>query len=341
MKGSKIKIIAFGIIMLVLLSIIQLPIMANTNTEQESIVLKKADKEFLLYYKNICNSEFEFAFSSNKNEEEENLNFTKSALDQNTDKALNVAYIDETIYDLFFTTSKTAYIWIRNIENKVLVTADLVNLENALDDTMTNLVDTTTKRIEVDTTKTHSTNEIINGVDTTITTGKVVIKEKENASYYYELIKISNENADAKHLFELAEKIQKGTNDTYDSLCLTNEFYDLYTKLIPENTKWTEVTNSEILQPEDTVNGDKYIVWIKEETATDTTIDAKFLTCVYEYEEGRDKTEETIVETVKLPVTFDNGTILFIVLGIIAIALVIIIIAKVRSNRKDENNNEK
>lgn len=137
-------------------------------------------------------------------------------------------------------------------------------------------------------------------------------------------------------MFELAEEIDKGTNNTYDSLCLTKQFYDLYIKLIPETTKWTEVTNSEILQPEKTVDGDKYIVWIKEETDTDSTIDAKFLRCVYEYDEGRNQKEETIVETVKLPVTFDSGTILFIALGIIAIALIIIIIAKVRSSRKEE-----
>lgn len=333
MKKSKIKFIAFGIIMLVLLSIIQLPTMASTNTEG-SVVLKKSDKEFLLYYKNISNNEFEFAFSQIQDEKEENLNFKKSALDQMTENASNVAYIDETIYDLFFTNTKTAYIWIRDTENKMLLKADLVNLENALDDKAINLVDTTTKRIQVDTSKTHSTNQIVNGVDTTITTGKVVIREKENASYYYELIKISDENVEAKQLFELAEEIDKGANNTYDSLCLTKQFYDLYMKLIP--TKWNEVTNSEILQPEKTVDGDKYIVWIKEETDTDSTIDAKFLRCVYEYDEGREQKEETIVETVKLPVTFDSGTILFIALGIIAIALIIIIIAKVRSSRKDE-----
>lgn len=152
MKGSKIKFVVFGIIMLVLLSIIQLPTMASTNTE-ESIVLKKSDKEFLLYYKNICNNEFEFAFSQNQDEKEENLNFKKSALDQITENASNVAYIDETIYDLFFTNTKTAYIWIRNTENKMLLKADLVNLENALDDKAINLVDTTTKRIQVDTSK--------------------------------------------------------------------------------------------------------------------------------------------------------------------------------------------
>lgn len=335
MKNLKIKFIAFGIIMLLLLFIIQLPIMANTN--QESIILKKSEKEFLLYYKEICNNEFEFAFSSNKDEKEENLNFTKSAQDQKTENALNVAYIDETIYDLFFTTSKTAYIWIRDTENKMLVESDLINLENALDDNAINLVDTTTKRIQVDTSKTHSTNQIVNGVDTTITTGKVVIREKENAAYSYKLIKISDENPEAKQLFELAEKIDEGTNNTYDSLCLTKQFYDLYLKLIPKTEEWDQVTNLEILQPEKTINGDKYIVWIKEEINEESTIDAKFLSCVYEYEEGRDQKEETIVETVKLPVTFDSGTILFAILAVISIALIIIIIAKVRSNRKDEN----
>lgn len=99
---------------------------------------------------------------------------------------------------------------------------------------------------------------------------------------------------------------------------------------MPSNSEWTAVENSEILQPENTVEGDKYIVYIKETKGNDETVDAKFLTCVY-------KEEKTITETVKLPVTFDSGAILFTVLGIIIIALAIFVFIRIKSNKKDEN----
>lgn len=76
---------------------------------------------------------------------------------------------------------------------------------------------------------------------------------------------------------------------------------------MPSNSEWTAVENSEILQPENTVEGDKYIVYIKETKGNDETVDAKFLTCVYKEDAGVDKEEKTITETVKLPVTFDSG----------------------------------
>ena len=106
---------------------------------------------------------------------------------------------------------------------------------------------------------------------------------------------------------------------------------------MPSNSDWTAVENSEILQPENTVEGDKYIVYIKETKGNDETVDAKFLTCVYKEDAGVDKEEKTITETVKLPVTFDSGAILFTVLGIIIIALAIFVFIRIKSNKKDEN----
>lgn len=345
MKKSTIKFLAFGIIILMLLSIIQLPIMAATENETavSKIILKKAKNAYMIYYKDICNAEFEFAFAASKDSEVATLNFTSSAKDQATSESLNIAYITENILTTYFVDSDVAYIWIRDVNDNILVEADEINLNNVLDDEMIELVDTTTKRItNIDTTQKHQTNAMIDGVDTTVTIGKVVIEPKENATYSYELIKVSDENAEAKQLFELAEKIQAGPTNTYESLSLTQQFYNLYTEIIPEDEEWTTVENNEILQPENTADGDKYVVWIKEEVKdetgkVDTTIDAKFLICEYEYDEGKDQVEEIITETVKLPVTFDSGTILFIALGIIVLALVIIMVIRVRKNKKDEN----
>ena len=332
MKKSTIKLVAFGMLVLMLLSIFTVPVKAET---YEKVVLKKANKEFLIYYKDICNDEFEFAFSLDKSQPTDDL-FTRSAKDQADEGALDVAYIDATLYDTYFATNK-AYIWIRDNNDQMLVSADLVDLTDALNDGMIELVNNTTKRIDVDTTQTHETHEIVDGVDTTITTGKVVVDEKSGAKYSYTLTRLTDTTTKANKLFDLAEALKEDISDTYTNLSLSKQFYDLYMDLMPTDSEWTEVENSEILQPDNTVEGDKYIVYLKEETADSITVDAKFLTCVYKADEGVDQKEETITETVKLPVTFDSGTILFIILGIIVLALVIFAIIRVKANKKDEN----
>lgn len=332
MKKSTIKLVAFGMLVLMLLSIFTVPVKAET---YEKVVLKKADKEFLIYYKDICNDEFEFAFSLDKSQPTDDL-FTRSAKDQADEGALDVAYIDATLYDTYFATNK-AYIWIKDNNDQMLVSADLVDLTDALNDGMIELVNNTTKRIDVDTTQTHETHEMVDGVDTTITTGKVVVDEKGGAKYSYTLTRLTDTTTKANKLFDLAEALKEDISDTYTNLSLSKQFYDLYMELMPTNSEWTEVENSEILQPDNTVEGDKYIVYLKEESADSITVDAKFLTCVYKADEGVDQKEETITETVKLPVTFDSGTILFIILGIIVLALVIFVIIRVKANKKDEN----
>lgn len=332
MKKSTIKLVAFGMLVLMLLSIFTVPVKAET---YEKVVLKKADKEFLIYYKDICNDEFEFAFSVDNSQPADDL-FTRSAKDQADEGALDVAYIDATLYDTYFATNK-AYIWIRDNNDQMVVSADLVDLTDALNDGMIELVNNTTKRIDVDTTQTHETHEMVDGVDTTVTTGKVVVDEKGGAKYSYTLTRLTDTTTKANKLFDLAEALKEDISDTYTNLSLSKQFYDLYMELMPTNSEWTEVENSEILQPDNTVEGDKYIVYLKEETADSITVDAKFLTCVYKADEGVDQKEETITETVKLPVTFDSGTILFIILGIIVLALVIFAIIRVKANKKDEN----
>ena len=333
MKKSTIKLVAFVMLVSMLLSILTVPVKAET---YEKVVLKKADKEFLIYYKDICNDEFEFAFTLDKSQPADEL-FTKSAKDQSVDeRALDVAYVDKTLYDTYFTTNK-AYIWIRDNSGQMLVSADLVDLTNALDNEMIELVKNTTKRIDIDTTQTHEIHEMVDGVNTTITTGKVVIDEKDGAKYSYTLTRLTDSTTNANKLFSLAEILKGEIEDTYTDLSLSKQFYDLYMNLIPTDSEWTEVENFEIVQPENTVEGDKYIVYLKEETANSTTVDVKFLTCAYKADEGVDQKEETITETVKLPVTFDRGTVLFIILGIIVLALVIFAIIRVKANKKYEN----
>ena len=334
MKSSTVKIIAFLLTVLMLLLMIQMPIQANT--EEKNIILKKANDEFIIYYENICNNEFQFAFSKDKTTGEGDLSFTNSVKDQLTEKSLNVAYIDTTSYNQVVENS-TTYIWIKDMNDNLVISGEELDLKNSIDDSIIEVVNNTTKRIEVDTTQKNQTNEMVNEVDTTITTGKVVIKEQEGARYSYQLIKLADNTTEANQLFDLAEKLKENITDTYTNLSLTKQFYDLYMELMP--VEWTDVENGEILQPEDTVEGDKYILYIREDIPeTDkTTIDAKFLVCEYEQDAGFDKKEETITETVKLPVTYDS-IVLIVVFAIIILAIIIVAILKVKSNKKDKQN---
>ena len=329
MKNSKIKLVALLSLVLMLLSIFTMPAQAATN---EKIILKKANDEFLIYYKEICNEEFEFAFSLDPKEEEDNLIFTKSAKDQLTETALNVAYVDEYLFTNYFNSDKPTYIWVRNNEGKMLVSADLVNLDEAILEETVELVKKKKKRIKTHIETTEPKTEIVDGVETTVTTGKLVLDNKEN-KYSYELIKVAN-NADAEELFNLVEKLQKNEKlGTYENLTFASKFYDLYNKLMPKTSDWTQVDDSEILQPENTLEGEKYIVYLKDEQGV---VDVQFLTSVYKVEEGVKEETETITETVKLPVTFDSGSILFIILAVIVLALVIVTIVRVKANKKDE-----
>lgn len=331
MKKTKIKCMVILIIALTIISIIKLPVTANS--ENEKIILKKAEKEFIIYYKDLCNNEFQFAISKDKNTKEENLEFTNSVKDQLTENSLNVAYIDETLFDKVFSNNNIAYIWLKDEKDNTLIEANKIDLNNVLDNKMVDFVNNVTKKINVDTTKKYETIETIDDVKTTVTVGKVEVKEKENATYYYKLVKADDTNSKEKELFKLAEKIEQGTTNTYESLKLTNEFYKLYNDLVPTVDAWKKVNNSEILQPETARNGDKYIVWLKEVNNNEEVIDAKFLVSVYGYTKDYKKEDKIITETVKLPVTYDS-VLLIVVFAIIVLAIIIVFVLKVKSDKK-------
>ena len=337
MKNSTIKSIALINMILMLLLILCVPVMAAET--QEKIILKKSEKEYLVYYKDMCDENFEFAFATDENADVNTLTFTSSAKDQIEDesKAKNIAYIDESFYDTYFQADQKAYIWIRNNEDEMIVEGDLIELEDSLTDELIEDVSNTTKRIKIDSSKTVKTTENVNGVETTITKGKVLIQQpKENAKYSYLILKATDESSKAGQLYTLAEKIDS-IDDTYEKLEAIKEFNSLYNELMPSDSEWQEVKDLEtgILQPEDAENGDKYVIYLKEVTAeNEETIDVHCLVSVREEEQGKDQKEETVTEVVKLPVTFDSGTILFIVLGVIAVALVVLLVIKRKQNRE-------
>ena len=105
---------------------------------------------------------------------------------------------------------------------------------------------------------------------------------------------------------------------------------------MPKEEEWKKVENSEILQPETTRNGDKYIVWLKESNDGKDIIDAKFLISVYEYKPEYEKDDKIIQTPVKSPVTYDNPA-LIIIFVIVIVAIISLIILKAKTTKKSKH----
>lgn len=322
----------------VMFSIIILAILLPniTSATSNSIIIKQLDK-YLIYNENTKDKEFTFAFSATTNKTD--LIFYAAAKDSETEEANYVAYVDETNRDYFNNENSEAYLFIKDAEG-IIGEPEKISLKNATD---IELVETTTKRIMVDTTKNDVTTTEINGVKTEVTKGKVVITDSANLDYSYILIKLPiNEENDYSKLMNLAEKISNKEElkklDFMQKLELMNKFYSLYKKLEPNENdgSWLKVENSEILEPQDSKNGEKYIVFIKGINKDTMVIDAQFMTCYDKYNPIYEKETVTIKETSKLPVTYDSIA-LIVIFVIVVIATIVVLIIKYNLNKKKKN----
>ena len=224
---------------------------------------------------------------------------------------------------------------IENSENQMIINAEQLDFSLAFAKEKMNIVENTTKRILVDTTKTLTSVEDIEGVKTTVTTGAIEITDSKDATYYYMSVKLP---ADEKYnrLMELSETINQNYNDMdmYSRIQTANEFYNLYNELI-SNVQWQEVENMTIAQPEDSKNGEQYIVFLRKVEGDTTTLDAQFLTCYEDYNPEFENQERQVSETTKLPITYDSIA-LIVILAIIVIALAIVFIRMKKINKKED-----
>ena len=144
-------------------------------------------------------------------------------------------------------------------------------------------------------------------------------------------IKINNE------LKTLAEKVQNEYDemDMYEKIQIGEQFNKLYSEVTSE-TNWQKVEDMIIQQPEDSKEGNKYIVLLKKvDKKGTTTMDIQFLTAFDSYKPNIIKEEIIVQETTKLPITYDSIA-LFVVLGIIvALAIVVFIRIKKLSNQNE------
>ncbi len=330
------KSIKITLMLILLITMMVMPTFISANTESK--ILKKSDK-YLIYNENAMNEEFTFAFGT-ENQSKESLIFFPSAKDTNEEGAKNVAYIDDATKG-YLNENSEAFLFVRNKEGKYIIEAEKINLKNAIDN---EVVEGTTKRIKVDTSKTETTTKTIDGVKNEVTKGKVVITDDAKAKYSYILVKLptTGEN-DYSKLMNLAEKISNKEEveklDLMQKLELMESFYTLYTAKEPKanDSSWLPVENLEIMQPEDSKNGEQYIVFIKSVNGEETKIDAQFLTSYDEYSPLYEKETVTIKETSKLPVTFDSTTTLIVIFAIIIVAIIIVLVIRKKASKKEEN----
>ena len=330
------KIVSIMCLILSLLLFFQLPVLA-TNSE-DKIIIQKTEEKYLIYYKDICNDEFNFAFSKNENEDKDNLIFISSVKDQLQSEYLNVAYIDSSIYNNYFQTDKKAYLWIKNTDGTYLINADEIDLNNnVLTDEQIEFVNDTTKRIEGQEENSSITNMWTdeNDVKHTVILSQYVITKEENTNYYYQIVKIpkGETSSDAAQLYDLASKLENGINDKYEQFKTQQNFYNLYQELQPNeiDSGWKITEDGCILEPEDTITGDRYIIWLKADKNGEITQDAKFLLCNQEQKEERIKF--TPMKVVKLPKTFDSIALL-VAFGVLVASIIIVMILK---NKKNDN----
>lgn len=319
MKDSKFKIISLIVLAIMLILIMPISVYA---ANEEAVIVKDTNKnEYIIYVKGYLSDAFEFAFAnSNAEGTEQTLTFIDSALDSNDSKSSNVAYVDETTLGI---AENATYMWIKqNGEYKTVAIDIKDNVEKteleSLGKTSKTIPITLEKKVVEDTTSEQ-------GLRKTTTVGIAKIVDS-NLNLQYQLIKrpaTGNDN----DLFALAELIEKNEfTDSYTKIKASKEFIELYNQQYSnlDNQGWKTVENNEVLQPEETITGDQYILWLK----TADSKDVHFLTSYREVD------EEWVREEIKtvLPHTYDDNTML-IALVIVVVAIIIVSI-RIKSLKK-------
>ena len=334
MKNFKAKLTG-AIVLFIILMLVPMIVLAVTNEENIQIISntdEQGDTEYIVYIQELMQTNFASAVSNSASTPEQDLDFVTARDGEGN----YVAQIDANAV-----TGDTTYLYVKYDGQESTEVLEL-DLSNALDKTDMEYVENTTKRISTETVeKLEEINEEINGVQTTLTVGGLRITDTDNATYEYQLTKVTD-NTPYSRLVELADELNSENydqKDMYSKIQLTSEFYTLYNQLM-EGATWTAVTDNEIRQPSDAIEGDQYVVLIRKtaEDGTTVTTDAKLMVSqINPYKEVEPEKQETktVQETAKLPITGDS-IILFVALAMIVIALIIVFARMKKLNKKED-----
>ena len=332
MKKFKAKLTG-AIVLFIIIMLVPMIVLAVTNDKVQIIsnTDEQGNTEYIVYIQELMQTNFASAVSNSASTPEQDLDFVTARDGEGN----YVAQIDANAV-----TGDTTYLYVKYDGQESTEVLEL-DLSNALDKTDMEYVENTTKRIDTETVeKLEEINEEIDGVQTTLTVGGLRITDTDNATYEYQLTKVTD-NTPYSRLVELADELNSENydqKDMYSKIQLTSEFYTLYNQLM-EGATWTAVTDNEIRQPSDAIEGDQYVVLIRK-TAEDgaITTDAKLMVSqINPYEEVEPERQETrtVQETAKLPITGDS-IILFVALAMIVIALIIVFARMKKLNKKED-----
>lgn len=314
-------------VLAIFLFIAVIPIVVFATNEDISIVKtinSESKQEYLIYIKEMSTQSFKYAFTTNANPGEIDLSYINSVSDLSGNQ---VAFLDVTTYEKLFNENQTIFMWAKNEEENLILKGIQLDLTKSLTKEDIENAETLTTRIQVeiadsveDTTTIR--NENIDGVEETVAVGYVRIVDDEDATYYYERNKLPN-TEEYNQIMTLVEKMQDEyeKKDMYEKVQFVTNFNELYSKVISQ-AKWQEIEGSIIEQPEESVEGDKYIVLLKKvDQQGVATTDIQFLTAFDAYEPNIVKEEVVIQETTKLPITYDSMA-LFALLGVVVATII-------------------
>lgn len=326
MKNSTKKVMLCIILTIIAITLLQSFSFAKTENIQ---MIKKSEKQYILYVPNLLNSEFKFAFANNASELKENLLFINSALDQ-AENGNNIAYIDEALYDTYFNEKTEAYIWVKQGE-EYKFEAEKINLSNALTENDIQEFNNTTKKIPVKFGELNLPTENVNGVKVTRKMGTININDNSETEYSYVMLK-STEGSKVEELIKLASEMNNLANkNMYEKLSVYTQFKEIYAELKP-NDGWKVAENNTIQQPQESKKGEQYLVWIE----GDNVVDIQIMTCNDEYTPEYENQKMVNKVVTKLPITGESLTI-YIVALVLIILIATVVILKVKNNKTNKN----
>ena len=335
MKSFKAKLTG-AIVLFIMIMLVPMIVLAVTNENVQIIsnTDEQGNTEYIVYIQELMQTNFASAVSNSASTPEQDLDFVTARDGEGN----YVAQIDANAV-----TGDTTYLYVKYDGQESTEVLE-IDLSNALDKTDMEYVENTTKRIGTEIVKdlVEINEEQINGVITTTTVGGLRITDTDNATYEYQLTKVTD-NTPYSRLVELADELNSENydqKDMYSKIQLTSEFYTLYNQLM-EGATWTAVTDNEIRQPSDAIEGDQYVVLIRK-TAEDGTIttDAKLMVSALVERDDQGSETRTVQETAKLPITGDS-IVLFVALAMVVIALIIVFVRMKKLNKKRINNETK
>lgn len=320
------KVMLFLAVTIITITLLQSFSLAKSENVQ---MIKKSEKEYIIYVSNLIGSEFEFSFANKKDESKENLVFTNTALDQE-DNGNNIAYIDETIYNNYFDGKKETYLWVKQ-GTEYKVEAEKINLKDALTEEDIQELNNATKKIPVKFGELNLPAETVDGVKITRRMGTINIEDNSETEYSYKMLK-STEESKVEELINLANEMNKlDEKNTYDKLSIYGQFKSLYEELKPSDG-WNVAENNVIKQPQESKKGEQYLVWIKNEQTTDVQI----MTCNDDYTPEYENKKIINKVITKLPITGESLA-LYITAAILIVLIVTVAILKVKNNKSNKN----